>query len=82
MPFAFSAFAQRIELVVDEPAQLSDPMRQETEQRNEWILDNLYRIIADSRHTLLPPEKQAPVPYLDFAPLRNAIVRLGTAARR
>ncbi len=82
LPFDFTAFAQKIDGIVEEIAQLADGMRQETEQQNAWIAENLYTIIADKRHPFVPPEPQKPVPPLDFAPLREAVGRLKSAARR
>src|SRR6185436_4312525 len=82
LPFDFTAFAQKIDGSVDEIAQLTDQMRQETEQQNAWIAENLYTIIADKRHPFVPPEPKKPVPPLDFAPLRKAVERLKSAAAR
>ena len=82
LPFDFAAFARKIDGIVEEIAQLTDQMRQETEQQNAWIADNLYSIIADKRHPFVAPEPRTPVPPLDFAPLRNAVQRLTSAARR
>jgi N-acetylated-alpha-linked acidic dipeptidase len=82
LPFDFAAFAQKIDGIVEEIAQLTDQMRQETEQQNGWIAENLYSIIADKRHLFVPPEPRTPVPALDFALLRNAAQRLKSAARR
>jgi N-acetylated-alpha-linked acidic dipeptidase len=82
LPFDFAAFARKVEGIVDEIAQRTDQMRQETEQQNGWIAENLYSIIADRRHSFVPPEPRTPVPALDFAPLRNAAQRLKSAASR
>src|SRR6266545_1232366 len=81
-PFEFTVFAERIDAIVEEIAQLTDRMRQETDQRNAWLAEGLYAIIADRRHTSVPPETQQPVPSLDFTPLRKAVERLKSAARR
>jgi N-acetylated-alpha-linked acidic dipeptidase len=82
LPFEFSGFADRVGAMVDEIAQLADRMRIDTDRQNEWIQEDLYRIIADTRHPFVSPLPQKPVPFLTFAPLRNAIQRLKTAGSR
>jgi N-acetylated-alpha-linked acidic dipeptidase len=82
LPFDFAALARKVEEIVEEIAQRTDQMRQETEQQNGWIAENLYSIIADRRHTFVPPEPRTPVPAMDFTPLRTAAQRLKSAASR
>jgi N-acetylated-alpha-linked acidic dipeptidase len=82
LPFEFHGFADHVASMIEDVVQEIDRMRKETAHRNEWIAENLYRIIAGSRHTFVPPTPQKPVPYFNFAPLENAVQRLKRAGRR
>jgi len=82
LPFEFDGFADRVGAMVEEISGLADQMRQDTARHNEWVADDLFRIIADTRHPFVPPRPLKPVPFLSFAPLENAVHRLQTAGRR
>ena len=51
-------------------------MRQQTEFKNQQIRDGALKIAVDSRRTYVVPAPQAPVPFLNFAPLDNAVAHL------
>jgi N-acetylated-alpha-linked acidic dipeptidase len=61
---------------------LTDSMREETEERNRLLDERALTNVADPKERYVPPDREAPVPYLNFAPLQNALVRLQEAARR
>ena len=82
LPFEFAGFADRVGTMVEEIAGLADQVRQDTARHNEWVAEDLYRIIADTRHPFVPPQPLKPVPFLSFAPLENAVHRLKTAGQR
>src|SRR5262249_38597882 len=52
--------------------------RTETEARRRR--DRVYALADDPRLKLVPPKAQEPVPFLNFAPLQNAVARLQKAA--
>src|SRR5262249_6625466 len=56
--------------------------QEEIRDRNEAIDQLLYDAASDPRHPLLPPPKRAVPPFLNFAPLDNALSRLDGSARR
>lgn len=80
LPFEFLGFADNVSLYIDELEKLADNMRDETETSNRLIADGTYAAALDPAKTLGPPVGHDPVPYFNFAPLRNALLRLQQAA--
>lgn len=80
LPFDFSGFADNIALYVDELEELAEGMRKSTEENNRLVEDGTYAAALDPNKSLGPPAVKAPVPYFNFAPLRNALERLESAA--
>ena len=80
LPFDFSGFVDNVALYVSELEELADSMRASTESENRLIEDGTYAAALDPRQSLGPPSPKAPVPYFNFAPLRNALDRLTNAA--
>lgn len=80
LPFAFEALADEVGGYVDEVAELTDTMRRETAETSRRLDAGLHTAAADPLETYVPPAREAPVPHLDFSPLRNASDRLDRAA--
>ncbi len=80
LPFLFAPFGDTVARYVEEVAALADGLREETERNNRLLADGRYEAAADPARTFVPPPREEPVPYLNFAPLRNATRRLGDAA--
>ena len=80
LPFAFAPFGVTVERYVDEVIDLTDLLRDETARTNRLLADGRYEAAADPTLTFVPPAREDPVPYLNFAPLRNATRRLTDAA--
>ena len=68
-------------MYVGELESLADSMREQTSTRNKQVDDGLYKLALDPTKSLGPPPKEAPVPYFNFAPLKNALQRLQDAAK-
>jgi N-acetylated-alpha-linked acidic dipeptidase len=81
LPFEFSGFADNVAMYVGELESLADSMRDQTATRNKQIDDGLYKLALDPTRSLGPPPKEEPVPYFNFAPLKNALLRLQAAAK-
>ncbi|MER3428374.1 MAG: folate hydrolase [Pyrinomonas sp.] len=82
LPLAFNNFADTVGLYVRELMRLTDSMREETEERNRLLDERALINVADPQEKYVPPEREAPVPHLNFAPLQNALARLQEASRR
>lgn len=80
LPFDFTGLADNIALYVTELEALADGMRTETEKINELIDDGIWHAALNPERPPGPPKKEAPVPYFNFAPLKNALARLQSAA--
>ena len=80
LPFEFNGFADNIRLYVTELEELADGMRKETALNNRLLEDGAFAAALDPTKALGPPAYDAPVPYFNFAPLKNALERLQQAA--
>jgi len=81
LPFEFTDFADTIASYLKEVKKLADDMREETRETNRQINDHDFDAVSDPAQILLPPKKHDPVPFLNFAPLDNALAILQESAR-
>lgn len=82
LPFTFQPLARTVSGYVDELEQLAKTMRKETKIENRRIRDGVYELTRDATETWVVPEPEEPVPFLNFAPLRNALASLEASAKR
>ena len=80
LPFTFNGYVDNVERYADEVQKLVDTMREETERKNMLIEKKAYELSADPKKTHIPPTPKDPVPYLNFAPLQNALAHLQDSA--
>lgn len=80
LPFEFTGFADNVARYVDELEALADSMREATARTNQRLADGTYELALDPDDTLGPPARHDAVPYFNFAPLKNALTRLESAA--
>jgi N-acetylated-alpha-linked acidic dipeptidase len=80
LPFEFTALAKRIGGWLEEIETMTASMREETKRLKALLDDGVYALALDPQDTLGPPAPEAPVPFLNFAPLHNALARLEAAA--
>jgi N-acetylated-alpha-linked acidic dipeptidase len=80
LPFEFLGLADNIALYVTELEELADTMREATAKTNELIDSGIYAAALDPNKSLGAPARHDPVPHFGFAPLKNALARLQTAA--
>ena len=78
LPVDFGAFYETVNGYTTEVKTLLDNMRQDAELQSKLIRDNVYTITADPRQSLNAPTIQAPVPFLNFSRLENALASLKT----
>ncbi len=81
LPFQFGSFAENVSRYLEEVTELADEMREETERENRLIRDRMYELAADPTQTYHPPESKESVPYLNFAPVKNALAELEGASK-
>ena len=76
LPFEFQNFSNTVAKYQTEVKQLAETMRTDTERQTKLLAEKRYEAVADPTLTLLPPKVQEAVPYLNFAPLDNALAKL------
>jgi len=80
LPFEFRGLADNVALYVSEIEELADSMRAETARQNDMIEKGSYALALNPYKSFGPPSKKPPVPHFSFAPLKNALSRLQSAA--
>ena len=81
LPFEFTNFAETVGQYVGEVTRLTDSMRDETKSMNQMIANGMLKSVQDPTETFIVPIPKENVPYLDFAPLQNALAKLQESAR-
>ena len=76
LPFEFKNFTATLQRYVEQVVKLADDMRDETEMENRLINEGHYQAAADPTTTYIVPKTKSPVPHINFAPLKNAMMRL------
>ena len=81
LPFEFTNFAETIGVYVKEVTTLADTMREETVTMNRMIADGTLKAVQDPTKTFIVPKPKSEVPFLNFAPLQNALSKLQESAK-
>jgi len=81
LPFEFVALHDNVNKYIIELEKLADTMRVDTESKNRDITDGTYTLVLDPRKSLGPPKLEKTVPFINFAPLKNAALHLEQAAK-
>lgn len=82
LPFEFTNFAETVGGYLKELSGLTDSMREETRNANRLIDNGMLKAVQDPTKAFVMPKPKSDVPYLNFAPLENAVARLNESARR
>ncbi len=80
VPLRFTNFAERVASYLEEVKALAEAEREKAARRNRLVAADAYRLAADPTETYVPPDSVEPVPYINFAPLENAVEALERAA--
>jgi N-acetylated-alpha-linked acidic dipeptidase len=81
LPFEFTNFAETVNGYANEVMRLADSMRDETKSMNQLIANGMLKAVEDPTETFIVPKPKDSVPFINFAPLQNAIVKLNESAR-
>ncbi len=76
LPLRFDAFTRAVATYLDEVTKLTATMRDQTKEQNEAIRTGALANAHDAHIPFVAPALQDPVPYLNFAPLENAVANL------
>jgi N-acetylated-alpha-linked acidic dipeptidase len=81
LPLQFTGFADTIATYVEELHRLTEDKRKSSEELGMLLDQNVFTLAADPTRAVLPPAREPKVPFLDFAPLDNAVPRLKASAK-
>jgi N-acetylated-alpha-linked acidic dipeptidase len=81
LPFDYTSTHETIARYADEVRKLADQERESAELHNRLVERDGFRLAADPTETYVAPEAREEPPHLEWAPLLNALDRLGEAAR-
>ncbi|MEQ1762331.1 MAG: M28 family metallopeptidase [Pyrinomonadaceae bacterium] len=82
LPFEFTNFAETVNTYAKEVMNLTTSLRDETREMNRLIDSGMLKDAQDPKLTFIVPSKKNEVPFLNFAPLENAVVRLAESAKK
>lgn len=80
LPWDFRGASSTYERYLGELQKLADDTRKQTQENNRSLADGLLKLAADPTLPFVAPEPKAAVPFLNFAPLQNAIDDLKATA--
>ena len=81
LPFEFTNFADTVAVYVNEITKLTENMREETAAMNQMISSGMFQATQDPTEKLVVPKPKTDVPFLNFAPLQNALAKLQESAK-
>jgi len=80
LPFEFTDFADDVQTYVKGVKKFANDQREEAMERNREIEEGAYTAAADPKLKYVPPAKEEVPPYINFAPLDNAVENLNHSA--
>ena len=81
LPLQFTAFASTASDYLQQLRQLVDEKRQHAHELAELLDQNAFGLATDPMRVVSPPEREAAVPQVDFAPLESAVELLQRSAQ-
>ena len=81
LPLQFGGFADTVDDYLQEVHKLAEDRRKHAEALAKLLEQNAFKLAADPTRPILAPEREPETPYLDFAPLDNAVARLKKSAK-
>ncbi|MGZ3330619.1 MAG: transferrin receptor-like dimerization domain-containing protein [Gemmatimonadaceae bacterium] len=82
LPFGFTNLSETVQGYVKDLQSLRDKRAEQIIERNRQIEEGLFKFTSDPRDPVTAPQRQAPAPQLNFAPLLNALDSLNHSASR
>jgi N-acetylated-alpha-linked acidic dipeptidase len=82
LPFDYSPQAESIEKYENELEKLLKDKQDEFAERNLQLTDGVFTALADPRKPSVPPPVEIVPPYMNFAPMKNAIDLLKKSSDR
>ncbi|MBV8477966.1 MAG: M28 family metallopeptidase [Acidobacteria bacterium] len=82
LPYQFTGFAETMSVYDHELKELLKHQQDQAKETNRNLDDGIYSAVSDPRHPTYAPLRAEVPPFLNFAPLDNAIVTLTRSAER
>jgi N-acetylated-alpha-linked acidic dipeptidase len=82
LPYEYVGCAETFRRYVEDLQKLVKTMRDEIAERNTQIEEGLFAATSDPKERFVPPKAEDVPPFLNFAPLENALTVLMTSAAR
>ena len=82
LPYDFSDFTDTMRRYVSDLQKLLSTERDTIRERNKEIEEGVFTATADPTKTYVPPKTEPEPPYLNFAPLENAVDKLAASSDR
>ncbi|MGB6152912.1 MAG: transferrin receptor-like dimerization domain-containing protein, partial [Pricia sp.] len=79
LPMEFEQWHKTVSGYLGEVMKETETMRDAVEKHNGKVDKNVFELAADPSKPFVKPEKKETVPYLDFAPVQNAMATLKTS---
>ena len=79
-PQQFDQFADQVASYLDEVKKLTEKRRDQDAKRATLIASGAFKVAADPKHPVDAPAALPPTPFVEFAPLENAIAKLRASA--
>jgi N-acetylated-alpha-linked acidic dipeptidase len=76
LPFEFTDFAETVQTYVKQLKKLLKEKQEEIGERNREIEEGVFEAVNDPRHPTVAPKTENMPPFLNFAPLDNAVAEL------
>ncbi|HYR44326.1 MAG TPA: M28 family peptidase, partial [Terriglobia bacterium] len=81
LPLNFGNFSDTISQYVKEVMQLATDEREAIAERNRRISERTFEAVDDPTKSFVVPKPEKPAPFINFAPLQNALSRLDESCR-
>ena len=81
LPLQFSGFASTIGDYVEQLKKLTDEKRSHAAELDRLLGQGAFQLSADPTRPVGPPQRESPVPQLDFTPLEQVVARLKSSAQ-
>jgi N-acetylated-alpha-linked acidic dipeptidase len=82
LPYQFTDFAETMKTYDDQLKKLLTDQQDEAKETNQKLEDGVYVATSDPRSPTVAPERAEVPPFINFAPLDNAIGALSRSAER
>jgi len=80
LPYSFGPLADAVSQYLGQLEKMTAAMREHNDQQDKLLDAKAFTLAADPALTYVPPAAVQPVPYINFAPLDNALVKLKASA--